>query len=86
MRRSRVRSRDTLDADIHDRVNYSVIDSRLSLNAEKRIIELSLTADTSVGSIMEFFEIFLTRMKLCRSAAEKLGLSFALSINGVSFI
>lgn len=86
VRRSRVRNRDALSFDIHDRVNYSVIDSDLDINTKDKTVRLALTIDTSVGSIMDYFEIFLGRMTLCRKAAEKLGLSFKLTINGQNFI
>lgn len=86
VRRSRVRNQDTSSFDIHDRVNYSVIDSELDINTADKTVRLSLTIDTSVGSIMDYFEIFLGRMTLCRRAAEKLGLNFKLTINGQNFI
>lgn len=86
VRRSRVRNRDTLSFDIHDRVNYSVIKSDLNINTAEKTVRLILDIDTSVGSIMDYFEIFLSRMTLCRRAAEKLGLSFKLTINGQNFI
>jgi len=82
VRRSRVRNRDITTFDIHDRVNYSVIRSELNINAEKNCIVLSLEIDTECGSIMDFFEIFLHRMTMCRKAAERLGLKFSLIING----
>ena len=81
VRRSRVRNTDISKFDIHDRVNYSVIDSSLKINEEKTTITLKLTVDTAFGSVMDYFEIFLTRMILCRKAAEKLGLLFKLIIN-----
>ncbi len=86
VRRSRVRNRDALSFDIHDRVNYSVIDSDLNINTAEKTVRLTLEIDTSVGSIMDYFEIFLGRMTLCRKAAEKLNLSFKLTINGQNFI
>ena len=82
VRRSRVRNSDTASFDIHDRVNYSVEGSELEIDVEKKIIRLILTIDTEIGSVMDYFEIFLTRMIMCRRAAERLGLSFKLSING----
>jgi hypothetical protein len=85
VRRSRVRNSDPASFDIHDRVNYSVISSSLKIDTAERVVRLSLEIDTSVGSIMDFFEIFLVRMKLCRRAAEKLELSFELTINGQNF-
>lgn len=81
VRRSRVRNRDKSTFDIHDRVNYSVKHSSLKINDDKTIIRLRLCVDTRYGSIMDYFEIFMERMILCRKAAEKLGLSFKLIIN-----
>lgn len=81
VRRSRVRNRDKATFDIHDRVNYSVKRSSLKINEDKTEIKLRLTIDTRYGSIMEYFEIFMERMLLCRRAAEKLGLTFKLIIN-----
>lgn len=82
VRRSRVRGKADITQDIHDRVNYSVTDSRLVIEVEQKIIELQLTVDSSVSSVMEYFEIFMKRMLLCRQAAERLGLTFKLAING----
>jgi metal-dependent HD superfamily phosphatase/phosphodiesterase len=81
VRRSRVRNTDPATFDIHDRVNYSVTSSKLTINEDKKEIELSLTLDKQYSSIMEYFEIFLERMNLCRRAAECLGLRFRLRIN-----
>ncbi len=81
VRRSRVRNRDLTTFDIHDRVNYSVTNATLTLNDDKTEVHLSLTVDTEHSSIMDYFEIFLERMNLCRRAAEKLGLRFRLIIN-----
>ncbi len=86
VRRSRVRNRDIATFDIHDRVNYSVKLSELSIDDKKENIILSLDVDTEFGSVMDYFEIFLERMILCRKAAEKLGLSFRLIINGQHLI
>lgn len=81
VRRSRVRSKDIATFDIHDRVNYSVQKSVLRINEEKTLVKLELTVDTKYGSVMDYFEIFMERMILCRQAAEKLGLQFKLTIN-----
>ena len=81
VRRSRVRTKNTMDFDIHDRVNYSVSDSRLVISPEKDSILLELTIDTEFSSVMDYFEIFTKRMIMCRKAAEKLGLRFRLQIN-----
>ena len=86
VRRSRVRNPDNMNFDIHDRVNYSVTESGLEINDEKTEITLNLTIDTAYGSVMDYFEIFLGRMILCRKAAEKLGLRFRLCINGQQLI
>jgi len=81
VRRSRVRNKDLATFDIHDRVNYSVKKSTVKINKDKTVVTLNLSVDTRFGSIMDYFEIFLTRMILCRKAAEKLGLEFKLIIN-----
>ena len=86
VRRSRVRNTDISTFDIHDRVNYSVERSELSVLPSEKMIRLSLKVDTAIGSVMDYFEIFLTRMTMCRRAAERLGLSFKLSINGQQLI
>ncbi len=81
VRRSRVRNTETSQFDIHDRVNYSVRKSVLKINEEHSIVKLKLLIDTKYGSVMDYFEIFLNRMILCRKAAERLGLMFKLIIN-----
>lgn len=81
VRRSRVRKRDKSTFDIHDRVNYSVKKSELIINDKKTEIRLILEIDTRYGNVMEYFEIFMERMLLCRRAAEKLDLNFKLVIN-----
>lgn len=81
VRRNRVRNEDISTFDIHDRVNYSVTSANLQISDDKAKIELRLTIDTEYGSVMDYFEIFMGRMILCRKAAEKLGLQFKLIIN-----
>ena len=81
VRRNRVRNQDAASFDIHDRVNYSVTKSELKINEAHTLIKLKLSVDTHYGSVMDYFEIFMQRMLLCRKAAEKLGLSFKLMIN-----
>ena len=81
VRRSRVRNRETVSFDIHDRVNYSVIQSLLTINDDKTAITLDLTVDTHYGTVMDYFEIFLGRMIMCKKSADKLGLQFKLLIN-----
>jgi hypothetical protein len=81
VRRSRVTNQDISSFDIHDRVNYSVRKSVLKINEEHTLVKLKLTVDTKYGSVMDYFEIFLGRMVMCRKAAELLGLEFKLIIN-----
>ncbi len=81
VRRSRVRNNDMSAFDIHDRVNYSVTKAELKINEAHTLIKLKLTVDTRYGSVMDYFEIFMSRMILCRKAAEKLGMQFKLMIN-----
>ncbi len=81
VRRSRVRNTEMMNFDIHDRVNYSVTKAELKINEAHSLIKLKLQVDTHVGSVMEYFEIFMERMILCRKAAEMLGMKFKLMIN-----
>jgi HD superfamily phosphodiesterase len=81
VRRSRVRNRDFATFDIHDRVNYAVHQSRTEITADHQKIILDLKIDTQISAVMDYFEIFMQRMLLCRKAAEKLGLTFSLVIN-----
>ena len=81
VRRSRVRNRDFATFDIHDRVNYSVEKSEVTIEKESMTITLKLTIDTSISAVMDYFEIFLGRMVMCRKAADFLGLTFRLVIN-----
>lgn len=80
VRRSRVRKGD-IEYDIHDRVNFAAIASRVIIDKEKKTITLKLSIDTTICSIMEYFEIFLSRMMLCKKAAEYFALEFKLLIN-----
>lgn len=79
--RSRVYNRDVATFDFHDRVNYAVTHSDLVAIPEEKIIRLSLQVDTSIIAIMEYFEIFLSRMVMCRRAATHFGCRFELVIN-----
>jgi uncharacterized protein len=80
--RSRVRRSGRIELDVHDRVNYAVERSFLSVDSEARTVSLELTIDTEISKVMEYFEIFLGRMQLCRHAAELLDARFRLVVNG----
>ena len=82
VRRSRVRKKEDIESDIHDRVNYAVTDSSLMVFPQEQRILLDLTIDTGISAVMDYFEIFMKRMLLCRKAAQKLGCTFHLKING----
>lgn len=86
VRWTRVRNQDISTFDIHDRVNYSVKKSSLKISEDKTQIILDLAIDNQFGSVMDYFEIFMGRMILCRKAAEKLGLRFKLVINNQPLI
>ena len=79
--RSRVRKTDQIDFDIHDRVNYAAEQSFLRVDSAAKTITLELVIDTSISHVMEYFEIFLGRMVMCRRAAERLDCAFHLEIN-----
>ena len=84
--RSRVRNRDLATFDIHDRVNYAVVHSFLNVEPQEKQITLKLTIETEICPVMEYFEIFLTRMVMCRRAAEFLGCQFGLEVNGAKLL
>lgn len=86
VRRSRVRSTATIDFDIHDRVNYAVETSELELNDVDKTFTLKMTIDTEICPVMEYFEIFLSRMLLCRKSADFFGLTFHININGQTLL
>ena len=82
VRRNRVRNTEMTDFDIHDRVNYAAVSSKLTIDAAKKEIRLNIELDNAICSIMDYFEIFLGRMLMCRRAAEVLNCSFKLIANG----
>ncbi|MGH2404119.1 MAG: HD domain-containing protein [bacterium] len=84
--RSRVRNPDPKTFDIHDRVNYAVQHSFLRVDEKSKTVTLELTIDTAISQVMEYFEIFLGRMLMCRRAAQFLGCGFKLQINGVKIL
>lgn len=84
--RSRVRNADLATFDIHDRVNYAAVHSFLNVNSEKKSITLELTIETAICPVMEYFEIFLVRMMMCRRAAVFLNCNFKIEINGAQIL
>ena len=80
---SRVQNRNPMTFDIHDRVNYSVLDTDFSVVPEEKEIRLAIKTDERLSSIMEYFEIFLDRMLIARRAADYFGYKFKLKINGM---
>ena len=81
VRRSRVRKNAIIATDSHDRVNYAVVSASLKIDKEQKLCLFNITIDTDICPVMEYFEIFLDRMVLCRKAADLLGLTFELIIN-----
>ena len=84
--RSRVRNTLSIQEDIHDRVNYAVKKANLRIFKKKKKIQLSLLVDTKIAEVMEYFEIFLSRMVICKKAAVYLGCNFELVINGSKLV
>lgn len=84
--RSRVRKSGQPDFDIHDRVNYAAEQSFLRVDSSARTVTLELTIDTEISQVMEYFEIFLHRMVMCRRAAERLDCQFKITANGVTLL
>lgn len=84
--RERVRNKDVATFDIHDRVNYAAEQSYLNIDSDKKAITMELTVDLRVSSIMEYFEIFLSRMIMCRRAADFLNCDFELVINDAKLL
>jgi hypothetical protein len=84
--RERVRNPQMAAFDIHDRINHAAQSTKLEVSAETRTISLDLEIDTEIGSVMEYFEIFLSRMVISRKAARILGCDFRLIINGVPLL
>ena len=82
VRRSRVREKDPMLFDVHDRVNYAVTATRLRYGPEEKRITLYLTIDESICTMYEYFEIFLGRMTMCSQAARILDAQFSLKVNG----
>jgi metal-dependent HD superfamily phosphatase/phosphodiesterase len=83
--RSRVQNPDPATFDIHDRVNYASTRSFVRVDADRRVIALELEIDTKFAQVIEYFEIFLSRMTMVRQAVNFLGCEFRLMINEVYF-
>lgn len=86
VRRSRVRNQNPAEFDIHDRVNHAVDSAQMVPDLEAKTVTLNLMIDTSQCPVLDYFEIFMDRMLLCRRAADRLGLKFRLNINGASIL
>ena len=84
--RNRVRNTIKESFDIHDRVNYAAIQSTLCVSKEKATILLDITLDETICSVLDYFEIFLDRMIMCRRAAELLDCKFKLTANEIKII
>lgn len=86
VRESRVRATADIKTDIHDRVNYAVKEQKLEVDKANKTVTLSLLVDTDICQVMDYFQIFLGRMNLCKTAAEKLGVKFKLEINNQTMV
>jgi len=84
--KSDVRNTDFATFDIHDRVNYAVEQAQVKVDHEKRVILLEMNIDVEISSLMEYFEIFLNRMMMCRKAANFLDAKFELVMNGTKLL
>ncbi len=82
VRRNRVRNPVVANFDAHDRVNYAALSTKLEVKKEKKVIQMDLALDDTMSTVMDYFEIFLQRMMMCRRAAEVLGYKFKLVANG----
>lgn len=86
VRRSRVRNQDLTSFDIHDRVNYAVTKANLYFSDDKTRLILDLNIDTEISSVLEYFEIFLERMLLCKRSAEYFKVRFSMNVNGSAIL
>ena len=86
VRRDRVRNKIKSSFDMHDRVNYAAISSTLTVDTENKVISLDIELDEQMCTMLDYFEIFLGRMLMCRRAAGELGMGFTVLANGVRAI
>ena len=84
--RSRVRSPSMIKFDIHDRVNYAAEKSTVTIDPEHKKITFSLRIDTKISQVMEYFEIFLSRMIISKRAANYLGCDYELKVNDIKLL
>ncbi len=84
--RSRVRPIGNIEEDIHDRVNYAATFSKIIIDRDKKIITYKIEIDTNIAPVMEYFQIFLSRMLIASKAAKRLGCKFELIINDTKMI
>ena len=84
VRRSRVRNKDIASLDVHDRVNYSVVHSDLEM--KEGVIKFIVTIDVNICSIMDYFDLFLSRMTMCKNASKFLGVQFSIEANGTKIL
>lgn len=84
--RGRVRQKDLSQLDTHGRVNYACVRAFLRVEKDSPDISLELDIDTNICSVMDYFEIFLSRMNFCRLASKVLKKNFVLYINGDRFL
>lgn len=84
--RSRVRNLKQIRFDIHDRVNHAVTSSKINILNGKKVISLNIVVDTEISPVMEYFEIFLSRMVISQRAARFFGSEFELIINDTKIL
>ena len=82
VRRNRMQEKVSENFDQHDRVNYAVTEAKLAIQPEKQVIRFRIQLDESICCMMDYFEIFLERMLMCKRAAEVLGMKFKMTVNG----
>ena len=84
--RDRVVNTNMSTFDIHDRVNYAVTNANLELNEETRKITLTLTIDTEICPVLNYFQIFMDRTMMSKYAAKYLNIWYELIINGIKLL
>ncbi|MGM0602572.1 MAG: HD domain-containing protein [Bacillota bacterium] len=82
--RTRVNKKDSTF--IHDRVNLAIQNSEIEVDSENKTITLKIDYDSSISQVMDYFEIYLYRMEMCKEAASYLGCRFRLLINDLELL